>query len=239
MSLYEQLKKNIENIIQQYTQVVSKKYQLDENELLQLFYGTIQKTTLNQSKKETKLDNVDMGDLSVERLSKCTKVELNALCKTKGLKCTGTKEVLLQRLLGKEDQPVEKKVAKTTVSKPVSKVEKKPSIIQNLLSNKENKIARKNEFGNWFYPGTRIVLNEKLCAIGVQEEDGTVGDLTDDDIEECKKYKLTYKIPNNLDKKTDLENVRIEELEQDGVEDEQELVEDDDEEEIEEIVDDE
>ena len=229
MSLYEQLTTNIKNIVEKYTRVVSEKYQLDENELLELFYGNFKESTTKSSTKSStksttnqKLDNVDTEDLSVERLTKCNKTELNALCKTKGLKCSGTKEALIQRLLGKEEQSEQKKPMKKTPVKTPVKTEKKPSIIENLLSDKKNKLARRNEFGNWFFPGTRIVLNQKLCAIGFQEEDGTVSELTDDGIEECKKYKITYKIPNNLDKKIDLENVSIRELEEDGIEENQE-----------------
>jgi hypothetical protein len=248
MSVYEQLKKNIETAIQEYVARVSKKYQIDEKELLNLFNND-SSTTLPKKetvKKVSKIDSVDMNDLSVERLNKCTKPELSALCKSKGLKCTGTKDVLLQRLLGKEESvPSTKAKSKTenkTESKTTkSKTEKRPTIIENLLAKKETKLARKNEFGNYFYPGTRIVLNDKSVAFGTQEDDGTVSDLTPDDIEECKKFKILYKIPNNLDKKTDLENVKVEELEDEIIEAADELIEEEEqeEEEIEEIEDDE
>jgi len=251
MSLYEQLKKNIENTIYQYTEVVSQKYNIDQKEILELFNG---ENTINVvlPKKQTKktLDNVDMNDLSSERLSKCTKPELSALCKSKGLKCTGTKDVLLQRLLEKDDNgdKLESKknetVGKKTQNKKVEVKSKKasntnPAVIQKLVQETKQPLARRNEHGNFFYPGTRIVLDKKANAIGVQEDDGTVSDLTDDDIDECKKYKISYKMPTNLDKKTDLENIKVEELDEDNLENTDEIVEEEEIEEIQEIEDDE
>jgi hypothetical protein len=250
MSLYDQLKKNIETSIQEYVERVSKKYQIDEKELIDLFNNQ-SSTTLPKKetvKKVSKIDSVDVNDLSVERLNKCTKPELSALCKSKNLKCTGTKDVLLQRLLGKEEsvpsaKSKSKNENKNETKTTKSKTEKRPTIIENLLAKKETKLARKNEFGNYFYPGTKIVLNDKSVAFGTQEDDGTVADLTPDDIEECKKFKILYKIPNNLDKKTDLENVKVEELEDENVEADDDVIEEEEEqqeeEEIEEIEDDE
>jgi len=251
MSLYEELKKNIENAFCQYAGVISQKYQIDEKEILDIFNGG-STTNVNPPKRQVKksLDSVDMNDLSSERLSKCTKPELSALCKSKGLKCTGTKDVLLQRLLEKEDtgDKVESKkvetVSKKTESKKVEVKSKKasnsnPPVVEKLLQERKDPIARRNEHGNFFYPGTRIVLDQKATAIGVQEDDGTVSELTDDDIDECKKYKITYKMPTNLDKKTDLENIKVEELDEDNLENTDEIVEEEEEEEIEEIEDDE
>jgi len=247
MSLFEELKKNIENTIYQYAGIISQKYQIDEKEILDIFNGcsgNLTKTTANKKPaSKTNLDNVDMNDLSTERLHKCTKPELSALCKSKGLKCTGTKDVLIQRLLEKDNKPsetgVETKKVEITIKKTESKkVEpKRPPVIERLLQENKQLIARRNEHGNYFYPGTRIVLDQKSVAIGIQEDDGTVSDLTDDDIDECKKFKITYKMPTNLDKKTDLENIKVEELEEDNLENTDEIVEE--EEEIEEIEDDE
>ena len=244
MSLYEELKKNIENAFCQYAGVISQKYQIDEKEILELFNGVGNNVLPPKRQSKKALDSVDMNDLSSERLSKCTKPELSALCKSKGLKCTGTKDVLLQRLLGNEDtgDKVEVK-SKKTESKKVEVKSKKasntnPPVVEKLLQERKEPIARRNEHGNFFYPGTRIVLDKKANAIGVQEDDGTVSELTDDDIDECKKYKISYKMPTNLDKKTDLENVKVEELDEDNLENTDEIVEEE-EEEIEEIEDDE
>jgi hypothetical protein len=246
MSLYEELKKNIENTIYQYAEVISQKYQIDEKEILELFNGTVSKTTSTKKVVPKKtLDTVDMNDISSERLNKCTKPELSALCKSKGLKCTGTKEVLLQRLLGKEESKSvsSSEEKKSTVTKPKVKPkthpEKQVPVVEKLLQRSPAPLARRNEFGNYFYPGTKIVLDQKAVALGVQEDDGTVSELTEDDIDECKKYKITFKMPTNLDKNTDLENIKVEELDDDNLEKEQDEIVEEEEEEIEEIEDDE
>ena len=52
-------------------------------------------------------------------------------------------------------------------------------------------------------------------CIGHQEEDGSVSELCDDDIENCKKFKFQYDTPQNLDKKASLGGVKVQELEDD------------------------
>jgi hypothetical protein len=61
-----------------------------------------------------------------------------------------------------------------------------------------------------------LVFNTKTKrVIGHQEEDGSVSELCDEDIENCKKFKFQYDTPQNLDKKASLGGVKVQELEDD------------------------
>ena len=96
-----------------------------------------------------------------------------------------------------------------------------------------------------------VFNNSTKRAYGKQNDDGSVSDLTPDDIDLCHKYKFAYDIPENLDKKDVLEDDDDDELDDEEVVEEEELddaigdleddddddVDDDDEEELEEYYD--
>lgn len=224
--------------------------------------GAKRATTSRAAPGEPSL-SVNTDDLSIERLLKCTKNELAGLCKSRGLKCGGKKDDLIARLQELDSTPaptVTKTVAKTETkttsksdakvaskseSKAVAKSESKtketrpqPVDILKTISNNITPIrVRTNDFGNLEHPPTRLVFNQKeKRVIGRQEDDGTVSELCDEDIETCKKYKFQYDIPPNLDKKAGLEKVKVAEVgddEDEEIDVEEELVE----EEVEEVAD--
>lgn len=227
MSFSKTLQEKIESHIKQYIKKISAEFNVDESQLLAIWTG--EKTTSSI---------VNMEDLSVQRLSNCTKPELAALCKSRGLKCTGTKDELKNRLLGKDDcvKP-EKKEKEPPKSKPKGK--DKSAIIEKLTSNVPLIPIRRNKHGNYEHPESSFIFDKvSQLVIGKQEDDGSVSELTEDDIETCKKYKFHYRPSKNLDK-DNLEEVNIEEIneediveDEDVVEDDTEAVEEDEEEEI-------
>ena len=77
-----------------------------------------------------------------------------------------------------------------------------------------------------------LTNNDTGNVIGFQNKNGKVDSLTDETIELCKKYKFTYKLPENLNVNKGLSSVKVEDLDD---EDEDELDEDDIEEEEEEL----
>ena len=247
MSLSQALIQNIETVIKFYVESVSEKYNLDKNELLELWTGS--NKSLSQ---KTAVETIDMNDLSVERLHKCNKAELIALCKSKGHKCTGTKENLIDRLLGKENTSVSKKPEKNIETKEkavVKKVERtsgNTDVIKKLTADIPVIPIRRNVHGNLEHPETSLVFDRKTeTVVGKQEDDGTISELTDEDIESCKRFKFKYKIPDNLDKKDSLQNIKIKELDDNDSdieiedresEDEEVEIEDDDDEDQEETV---
>jgi hypothetical protein len=215
-----------ETYLSGYIDLVAKRYNLDKEELREMFSGS--PTPFTESKKPkssttvSELTNINMSDLSIERLTSCNKNELVALCKAKGCKCSGTKEVLMNRLLGKEEVPkVESKsplraskAIPTTATIKTGKTDNAP-VIAKIVSNIDTIMIRWNKFGNLEHPPTRIVFNRKTHkAMGKQEDNGVITELTSEDIEQCDKYKFEYELPKSLDK-DNLEQVKIAELEDD------------------------
>lgn len=179
-----------------------------------------------EKEEEKKVEN---DELSFENLIKYTKPELSALCKKYGQKCSGNKEQLKDRLTSVRDAKKEGKEVPTT-KKKASKTKKtkapKHPVIEKIAKNNETLNLRKNEHGNICHPSTNLVFEEKI-AVGTQNDDGSVDPLTEEDIENCKKFKFQYQIPDNLDQNT-LDDEEVEEL------DEEDLTEIEEEEDIEE-----
>lgn len=260
MSLQESLYQSVFSSVSQFAEKIGDCYGLDYQEIMKIWEEVSKtpcsdKTSPKKSsvkKSETKQEsNVDMSDLSPERLYKCSKAELTALCKTHSKKCTGTKEILISRLLGKDadEVPKEKKTSKTVKSDNSKTSKKEPvSILKKLSENAQTFAIRKNKFGNFIHAESELVFNDKTKkVIGKQKDDGTISELTEEDIETCKKFKFQYDIPNNLDSKDDIKKVKIDELDEGSdieIEEDEEIVveseeeADEEEEDEEEIVDD-
>ena len=215
MSLNIVLQEAIEKVIQTFISNVSTKYNLDNDELNAIWTGN------NKQSNTPKVVSFSEVDVSPDFLLKCNKAELTALCKQKGCKCSGTKTDLISRLLGKEDdkKPEDNKKPKTTSKKitprEISPIEKK------LVANIPNILVKRNKYNNYEHPETGLVFdNETKTVIGKQNKNGSVDDLSEDDIDQCNAFKFKFQIPSNLDNKSKLVDVKIEELDEDEGDDE-------------------
>ena len=194
---------------------------------------------------DAKIANVDTRDHS--QIETLLKPELIALCKTKKLKTTGTKQELIERITGvkstettskkckdketkvSEDVPSNvpvketgKKKTKAESKTELSKQEK--SIIAKISAKIEDISIKRNVFGNYEHGVTKLVFNNKTeKVIGKQNPDGTVDELTEDDFQLCDKYKFKYEIPENLDKNVDITNVAVEGLDEEEILDPEDL----------------
>lgn len=237
MSLREKLFENIETQINIYIETISREYNIDKNELLRFWSSNSLPKKQETNPVKTNILKIDMEDVSLERLYKSNKEELKALCKNKGYKCTGTKEVLIARLSGQENKKSdsEKKQPATKVEKkqPATKVERiteRNDAVKKLISNVSIVPIRTNKFGNFEHPETSLVFDRPSdSVIGKQQDDGTISELSEDDIEQCKRFKFKYKLPNNLDKKDNNKNniketeVEINEEETDEIPEDEEI----------------
>jgi len=211
MSLSISLTESIDKAIETFVERVSTQYNLDKSELQSLWGGKVTNNTVQTT------TNVIQSNMEVnnDNLLKFTKAELVALCKNKGKKCSGTKVILISRLLGKEDNddqksPIHKKQTSSTKKQP----EKTP-VVKKLIANIPNILIRRNQFDNYEHPETGLIFNNKeKIVIGKQNDNGNVDDLTEEDIDHCNAFKFKYKIPINLDHKSTLENVKVHELEE-------------------------
>ena len=240
-SLSKQLSFDIDKIIELYVNVISEKYSIDKLELKQLWSGDSSRVAANSSVNSSANSVVDMKDLSMERLLKCTRNELAALCKSNGKKCSGKKDELISRLreigevVSREETKAVSKPKVSAPSKATVSTEHKTNVISALTSSVLAISVRTNAFGNTEHPETRLIFDKKAKkVIGRQEDDGTVADLCDEDIENCKKYKFPYEIPSNLDKRDNLSKVKVKELEEDDINIEEEEIDIEEEQEVEE-----
>lgn len=129
--------------------------------------------------------------------AKLTLADLKQLCKDKGLKTSGKKAELLERL----NQPI---VEKTTQKKPSHK--KITTVLQKVIHDAHTLNIRRNVFGNYEHAETGFIFDELThTVIGKQNEttdpmtnSPVIEPLTERDIELCKEYNFKYKIPNTI-----------------------------------------
>lgn len=243
MSLSESVTKAVDGIIHSFIEQVASKYNIEPTELLSIWEGKsiVSKT---QPSKSIITDIPSATDeLDPETLLKSKKPEIQALCRQRGLKTTGTKEELIALLIGKKDT-LPKKTETTAVTQPKKTTTKKTKpepetpVVKKLTGNITTVAIRRNQFGHHEHPETSLVFDTKTRkVIGKQNDDGTVADLTPEDIDTCNQYKFKFTRPENLEKKMKLDDVAVDELddEDDVIEDsdeeidEDELIEDEDE----------
>jgi hypothetical protein len=214
MSFSKIIQNCVDSTIQSYINEVSNKFKIDKNELYMLWNKDSTISDLNiEPIYESELKKSD-------DLSSLTKNELIELCKMKGLKVSGTKAQLIEILSENSKKESTKKNDKTSPqNKPIIKklVAKIPSIP-----------IKRNKFDNFEHEETKFVFDKDKKVYGKQNPDGTIEPLTKEDINLCNKYKFSYYIPDNLDKKSDLKDVEVEELDDEDVDDVEDVEEEDD-----------
>ena len=232
MSLKQTLDQTIGNIINEYAKLIADTYDLDSGKLLALWDDS--KSPCHKIPQSSSQPQEESEDLDPIYLLKCKKPELKALCKKRGVRCTGTKAQLIGYLQGKEPTPAKKSKAKSK-AKSKNSGKKESKLISNMVKKVPVIAIRKNQYGNHEHPETHLVFDDKLKkAVGIQRDDGTVAQLTKADIDLCNKFKFSYVLPTNLDS-SKLDDEKVEELEDEDEEFEEEL-EDEDEEFEEELV---
>ena len=175
------------------------------------------------------------GDSSV--LNAMNKPELVAMCKSRSLKTTGTKAELVSRLSGEEIVVAPKSKSKETVAKPkTSTTKKEPAVAKTIQTSLEPLKITKNSHGNYEHAQSGLVVEVATKKVyGKQNANGKVDPLTDSDIETCKKYKMAFVLPENLNSKKNVivededENI-VDEGEDEGEDVDEEFVDEEEEE---------
>ncbi len=210
----------------------------------------LKRSLKKDEKKEEPVEEESKKPSSVvvtpETVTKMTKPELSGVCKSRGLKVSGTRQDLIDRILedlkkgdsSSSTAPSSSSSAakkQTTLTKAgVLKKEAATSVLKKIASTAPTLQIKRNKFGNYEHADTGLVFDkEDKMVIGKQGDDGNIYELDDEDIENCKRFKFNYTIPENLDsRKTGLDDVKVEEVDE-------ELGEEDFEEEVEEEISDE
>jgi hypothetical protein len=211
MSLKESAMTGLNSIIDKYIAIVSQRYNINQNELQQLW------SNKNDSTEDAPQSTIKSSDSELNNL---TKTELIQLCKSKNIKVSGSKSELIERILNIEGIKEEK-----AVSQPKQSVQH-PIIIKKLVEKIPKLEISKNNFGNFEHKESGLVFDNKTQKVyGRQNSDGTVSDLTHEDINICNKYKFLYTVPNNFDKKVNILDIKVDELDEEL---EEEIEDDDD-----------
>ena len=182
----------INNIIKTYSIPPSEK-----KNILSIWNNNTNKNEIIEEKLSTKhilkcnKNEIIEEKLSTEHILKCNKTGLKGLCKKYNLKISGNKENLIKRL-----------VDYINSSKQISSpnLKSKP---KKILEKENNDIIQinRNQFGHYEHFETKLVFSKlDKRVIGKQHNDGTILELTKNDIELCNKFKFKYILPENLNK---------------------------------------
>lgn len=237
MNFSSQLNKAITNVLHSYIEEISNKYNIDKTELFNLWDGQsesknkeIKTSSKNSDRKVNSLQEGSLRDmpkvnkdnqndlLNKESLNKLTVPDLKVMLSNKGLKVSGTKVELIDRLLASstsgakgENEGVSKNTSKPTRS------EVKTPISQPIFQ------LRRNNFGNYEHEETHLVFNSDKKVIGMQKQDGKIEPLCKLHVDLCNKYKFEYIIPENLDSNKNLNNVKVSEIDDDDFDEEDDI----------------
>ena len=214
MSYSQTISSHLDKVVSTFIdKIVSQHPILNKDDLMMLWNGGAA-VLVGVVKNNGSSDNI----IIPKELSILSKTELVELCKTKKLKHTGTKQELLTRIVESENQ------AKT-----------QPLITPKLVHKTVPPIAlHRNKFGNFEHMETNFVFNEKTEKVyGKQNSDGSISQLSSDDINICNKYKFSFDIPSNLQQNSTADKV-LTELDDDEEEVEVEVEEEEEEQEEEE-----
>lgn len=252
MSYINEINEKINNTVSKFIHLISEKYSLDYDELYTEWNSTgnlrvnasikamISKEDEKSSPKQatkpspkpspkqaTKPNTSSKLNISNAELSLQTVDVLKGMCKDRGLKCSGKKSELIERLKGTDSvnntESHEKAKEETKVKVQTNKSKSVPDIFKNI---EKTQIAiRRNNFGNYEHDETGFLFNDIKKVYGVQQEDGSIRCINKEDIDLCNKYKFSYIIPENLNT-NDQEDEELE-IEEDGEEYIEEYVEED------------
>lgn len=230
-------------IIKDFCKEIASVYSLDENELFSLWNkgsssspvtkkdsssssSSSIKTDISKPSVPEKVEEDPDLEITKEKILVANKDVLAAMCKKKGLKMSGKKDELVQRLIESLSSSSSSS-SSSSVSKPSSSSKKEePSVIKSVKSTVSDIAIRKNKYGNFEHMQTGLVFGTDKKVYGRQVE-GEVVPLTTEDIETCKRYKFVCKLPENLNVNKSLDDIKIDDVEQEEDElDDEELVED-------------
>lgn len=247
MSLSQDINNYIDATVQKYIKLISTKHNLNYDELLREWStrptsSPTQIVSQTQTRPKTPPKKVVTGVVesksdTTESLINLTKQELQERCKKAGVRSSGTKNDLIKYLTENKSQT---KINSISTKPPpfVQQIqqeekrmeEQKKAVVNPIVKKISATIPliniRRNKFNNFEDINTGFVFdNLSKKVIGKQSANGTVLELTKEDINICNKYKFQFVLPSNLDKNTKVEDVKVDELEEDDGEGDDEIVE--------------
>ena len=149
-------------------------------------------------------------EITDQQIMNANMAELKAICKQLKLTVGGKKQDLIDRILKSRQNGSQNGLQNTTETKQETtsdkpKKKRSPNRMPNIPVSSIQ--IKKNEHGNYEHPETKLVFNrEERAVIGKQKDDGTIGVLTEEDIEVCNQFKFTYKMPEKIQTAADVKS---------------------------------
>lgn len=206
--------KAVDEVVQRFIKDVSIQYNIEFKDLKDMWTSNDEDTKQTvpntpDARKGQNTDNESAKSIDLVSLQKCTVPELKAMCKDRGLKCSGKKGDILSRLVnGDTPPPISKKPL------PAKKKVDTQAVIKQLKANASSSLQlRRNAFGNYQHPHSDLIFNDQKKVYGVQKDDGSIEHLTEESIDLCNKYNFDYVMPDNLN--TCDEDIDIEDFDSD------------------------
>jgi len=190
MNFQEEIVEYIKGRVYEFTKIISDKYNIDNNELINIWEKKVDVPSQSSS-----------SDIDLTKIYKYTKPVLVELCKKNGIKHTGKTKSQLIDLLTKSHNNTDVSEDKKQNKLKFEKEETVPNII-----------IRKNNFDNYEYmiDNTRFVVDKetnKIIGIQGTKDKEDIIKLCEEDIELIiLDGKFEYDTPLNLDNKIEEDN---------------------------------
>jgi len=208
MSLKESAFSGLNSVIFTYINMISQKYNINSEELKMLWEGS-ESVVIQQPLPTASVITSPSLSSAAKELEILTKTQLIEMCKTKNLKVSGNKTELIARILEVESKT--QPVAPAPVGIP-----QQPQIIKKLVEKIPKLEIKRNAAGYFVHAETSFVFDTKTQKVyGKLIGEDKIEELTAEDIDICNKYKFSYILPNNLDKKINILDVKVDELDDD------------------------
>ena len=163
--------------------------------------GTASPRVENKNKSPGKVQSTSstVGSPSNKNgFDKLSKKELINLCKSKKIKCTGTKEMLIEFLIKEENG--------SSISSKKSTEKAQQKLDFNIKQSSKNPLSKPSEIklkknieGNYFHSETNFIFDKETKKVIGKQVGSIINTLKLDDIENCKKFNFDYDVPLNLD----------------------------------------
>lgn len=102
-----------------------------------------------------------------------------------------------------------------------TKQHQESSVLRKIQQNIQTIHIRRNMYGNYVHEPTGLVFDKDEKIVYGKQDGSEIKDLTDEDIEQCKKYKFVWRIPENLDK---YKENKIQTIDEYDIEEEEDIV---------------
>lgn len=231
----------ISQSIEEFSSLVSEKFNIDKDEILELWNNNVSLDVKVSRRAVSSTSSVEKKSAPPKKESTTTSSSTTTICKYEfkkgkniGTRCNS--RISEGDYCKKHKGPAEKEEKPQTKSSEKSEEkEEEPeekSVIKKAKENTTGLTLRRNTFGNYEHSETRLLFDRKTRDVyGKQNyETESVDQLSEEDIEICQQMNFKYRLPLTLNKKKEeeTEEEEVEEVEEvEEEEDEEEEVEDD------------